>query len=538
MLTSRLHARALALLGAAMACAAPCGAAARPAEALAPPAAPARAAPPAAPVPADAIDVRAFGARGDGAADDTAALQAALDAGAGKTVFVPRGTYLVFADGYRDGGRGGLVPRSGTRLVLAPDAILKARTTSSSDYVVVRLERVSDVSIRGGTIQGERQTHTGRDGEWGFGIGIFGATGVTIEDLTVRDCWGDGIFIEEALPDWSVTSRDVTLRNVVATGNRRQGLSVLGVDGLTVIDSVFEDTHGTAPSAGVDIEPGGYGHAVRRVTFLRCTFRRNAGRGVVLDATTGPDVSEVKIVGGTSEDNGWEGVAFHRVTGGALVTGMTVRGNGASGIYARRASRVTIGGNVVVGNSQRSDATFFGIHAQSSTGLVIRDNLVRREAGPRQQRYGLALEGSSEVTVARNDLRDSGRLGEVSGDGAADAHASPRPLALRASATARAEAAPSGEVRVDATRTTELTVAPEAGSPITILAPESAAPGQRLRFDVRNGSGSALGAVRWHEQYALASPWKSPPPGGAMAIDFAFDGERWVEVGRISSPPR
>lgn len=43
---------------------------------------------------ADAVNVRDFGARGDGNTDDTAALQAALDAGAGGTVLAPAGTYL------------------------------------------------------------------------------------------------------------------------------------------------------------------------------------------------------------------------------------------------------------------------------------------------------------------------------------------------------------------------------------------------------------------------------------------------------------
>jgi parallel beta-helix repeat protein len=366
--------------------------------------------------PADAVNVRAFGAKGDDATDDTAAIQAALDAGAGRTVLVPAGTYLVLADGYRDGGRGGVAPRSNTRVVLAPNAVLKARTTSASDYVVVRLERVSHVTIEGGTIQGERHTHSGRDGEWGFGIGIFGATDVVIQDVTLRDCWGDGLFIEESGPSFSIMARRITVRRVVATNNRRQGMSVLGVDGLTVTDSVFERTHGTAPSAGVDLEPGGYGHAIKDVAFLNCTFRDNAGRGIVADATTGADIADVRIVGGSSTGNGWEGVVFHRATGGALVSDMTVGWNGASGIYLRAAANITIRRNHVAGNSQRKDATFHGVHAQRSSVILLRDNVVRRESSTCQQRYGVVLEGSVDVTVSGNDLRQSGRIGDLSDD--------------------------------------------------------------------------------------------------------------------------
>jgi hypothetical protein len=44
---------------------------------------------------AQTISVIDFGAVGDGVADDTAAIQAALNAGAGKSVFVPAGVYLI-----------------------------------------------------------------------------------------------------------------------------------------------------------------------------------------------------------------------------------------------------------------------------------------------------------------------------------------------------------------------------------------------------------------------------------------------------------
>lgn len=67
------------------------------------------------------INVKAYGAKGDGLVNDSAAIQAAITAAAGATVYIPKGTYLLTT---------GLTIGSSTHLVGEQGATLKANTNS------------------------------------------------------------------------------------------------------------------------------------------------------------------------------------------------------------------------------------------------------------------------------------------------------------------------------------------------------------------------------------------------------------------------
>jgi hypothetical protein len=64
--------------------------------------------------------------------------------------------------------------------------------------------------------------------------------------VTAKECWGDGFCVSGA--------SQVTLCGVTADHNRRQGLSITGVDSMVVRNSLFARTGGTLPEAGIDIE--------------------------------------------------------------------------------------------------------------------------------------------------------------------------------------------------------------------------------------------------------------------------------------------
>lgn len=280
------------------------------------------------------VSVRDHGARGDGTNDDTDALQRAIDAlpDEGGTVEVPSGTYLI--DPTR---RPSL--RNRMHLKLAPDAQLKAKPNAEERAYVLMAALVSDVEISGGRILGERDAHLGSTGEWGHGIALYGARRVTVRDMHISRCWGDGISIggKRANPknkrEARTASEDVVLANVTCTGNRRQGLSVGHSRDVRVYDCEFSDTAGTAPECGIDMEPDAPDD-VQRVLVENCRIHGNRGSGIQVYKR----VHDVTIRGCTIERNHSYGVLTVAAIDG-VITDNDIRDNGFNGVVMRGPTR-------------------------------------------------------------------------------------------------------------------------------------------------------------------------------------------------------
>lgn len=236
------------------------------------------------------VSVRDKGAKGDGRTNDTAAIQAAIDAvgGTGGTVFVPNGRYMVDATGPLT-----LKLKSDMTLKLAPGATLKVIPNNVVSSTLLHLKSVSNVTIEGGALEGDRKEHKGTLGEWGMGLRIEkGAANITVSAIKVRKMWGDAFYVAGA--------KNVTFCSVLAERNRRQGLSIIAADGLLVTNSIFKDTKGTRPSAGIDLEPNNAKDAIRGVRIEHSKFIDNAGPGVLVAGKKG-DITSLEIVSNVFE---------------------------------------------------------------------------------------------------------------------------------------------------------------------------------------------------------------------------------------------
>ena len=271
---------------------------------------------PSIPVGSGYINVRNFGAMGNGVTDDTAAFQAAINAlpASGGVIVVPSGTYMIDATT-------SINMRSNTRLSVWADATLQAIPNNASFAAVVKAWNVSNVEILGGHIVGERNQHLGTNG-LGYGISIQESNTVYVHDITVSDSWGDGVVVGTTA-GWRKfsTPYGITLNRVTTTNSRRQGLTITAANQVYVVNSSFTGSNGTAPQAGIDIEPQTLGSATQ-IRIEKSGFSNNLGCGLEV------------------HDNVY----------GLTVTGDTAKANHGFGIYTLGATNVTITNNWLTQN--------------------------------------------------------------------------------------------------------------------------------------------------------------------------------------------
>lgn len=220
-----------------------------------------------------------FGAKGDGTTVETQALQNALNASVGKKLFIRKQRNSHYLTGQL------FVPND-IVIELEPGTVIQAVDTllRSAPYErLIRIKNVKNVAVigNGATFRMNKAAYT--TGEQAHIFDISGSENVTIERVSANDSGGDGFYVGnyEATNPYS---KNVVLRDCIANNNRRQGLSVISVDGFLAEGCRFTNTNGTAPKSGVDIEPNNNSGAdvLKKVRFVGCSAEGNDGRGFLI----------------------------------------------------------------------------------------------------------------------------------------------------------------------------------------------------------------------------------------------------------------
>ncbi len=214
--------------------------------------------------------------------DDTAAFNRAIQTFNGnyETLYVPAGTYQIDAET-------GIQLVSKMNLVMSSGAVIKAVGNSSRYYDIILVKEISQTAISGGRIIGERYEHTGTAGEWGHGIGVYDSSVITITDVDISECWGDGIYLGTNRTDADTNQEAgcgvISIQNCRLHDNRRNNMSVVCADYVTIDECSFEDAAGTDPEYGLDIETNYDSNPCEHITISNSTFDGNgqASIGIV-----------------------------------------------------------------------------------------------------------------------------------------------------------------------------------------------------------------------------------------------------------------
>lgn len=273
-----------------------------------------------------------FGAKGDGTTDDTTAIQSALSFNVAPCVF-PKGTYVVEP----------LTLLSNTEIELDSNTVLLAKTGYIWSDRLLNINDVSNIVVKGngGTIQMLKADYT--SGEDRHCINISHSENVYIENLTVKDSGGDGIYIGG---DTDEPSRNITIFNCVADNNRRQGMSIVNAIDCFVIGGIYKNTIGTAPQSGIDIEPNPLpGHYIQNVHLNGVKTYNNEGSGILITPFTTVSTMSVNITNHVSEYDGKAGsgailiansLGDEKTTGTINIDNMTIINPKASGLVIVR----------------------------------------------------------------------------------------------------------------------------------------------------------------------------------------------------------
>lgn len=139
-----------------------------------------------------------------------------------------------------------LVVPSNTEVIM--NGTIHLEPNALGKYYIFYLEG-ENIKLHGnGVILGDKYSHLDNKWEWGMGISIHNSNKVEVSDLTVKNCWGDCIYIDD-------NSQNIHINNCVLDNGRRQGISIISGDNILIENCLISNVHGTAPQFGIDIEP-------------------------------------------------------------------------------------------------------------------------------------------------------------------------------------------------------------------------------------------------------------------------------------------
>lgn len=218
-------------------------------------------------------------------------------------VLLPNKTLKVNDNGINLNSNQVLLFQPNTKLVLIPSAKI--------GYSILGVNNVSNVKIFYANIEGDRNGHLGKDGQWGFGIGIKSGENVKIYSPYITNTWGDGIYVGQIN---GKPSSKIYITNAVIDNVRRNGISITSAKNVDILNSYIANTNGNSPQSGIDLEPNRIYDDLDSINIKNVTTFNNKWAGILLvfEQYKSNQKKTVSInIDGHTDSFSTYGIAFH-----------------------------------------------------------------------------------------------------------------------------------------------------------------------------------------------------------------------------------
>ncbi|MFK8268191.1 right-handed parallel beta-helix repeat-containing protein [Capnocytophaga cynodegmi] len=177
-------------------------------------------------------------------------------------VLIKNGTYEIELISWR-----GISPKDGCTITFEENAKIKVKANRLEAYSLLDLRGRKNITLINPTIEGDKYIHLDYRGQWGHGINLSDCSNIRIHNANITKFWGDGIYINN--------SENIKIYNPYISDNRRQGISIISGNDIEIHNLIVENTGGTSPGYGIDVEPNWNGENVTGLRIYKPIFRNN-----------------------------------------------------------------------------------------------------------------------------------------------------------------------------------------------------------------------------------------------------------------------
>lgn len=284
------------------------------------------------------VDIKQMGAYGDGVHDDTTYLLGlfALDI---NEYIISKGEYIL-DDNINISSNSTIRFLDGAKIVRKP--------TDATHYYMFNMVNKENITIIDGHLIGDKNTHTGATGEYGYLYNMMFVRNIKLLNCVGELAWGDGFYIGN---DWYeeriIPVENIQLINCRALQCRRNGFAIGSGENILLQDCYAYKTNGTAPEAGIDIEP----EANSQASYT-------------------PYINDLRIINFTSEENNKIGInvfGAHKQIKNLVIDGHTaIKEKNSARFYLNTDTELNES-NVIYRNAYIKDNSNDGIYVQRVT---------------------------------------------------------------------------------------------------------------------------------------------------------------------------